>query len=88
MQCFMKKEDRSLIDVDNVETIYFDNGAFFAALASFLLQFFSPPSQSCYSRILCNLLHLPLWFYSLFYPVGVIQLNIATTSSRRLTCML
>ena len=39
MQCFMKKEDTSLIDADNVETTYFDNCAFFAALASFLLQF-------------------------------------------------
>ena len=34
MQCFMKKED-----VENAETTYFDNCAFFAALASFLLQF-------------------------------------------------
>ena len=39
MQCFMKKEDKSLIDVENVETTYFDNCAFFAALASFLQQF-------------------------------------------------
>ena len=34
-----EKEDKSLIDVENVETIYFDNYAFFFALASFLLQF-------------------------------------------------
>ena len=39
MQCFMKKEDKRLIDVEHVETTYFDNCAFFAALASFLLQF-------------------------------------------------
>ena len=39
MQCFMKKDDESLIDVENVETTYFDNCAFFAALAFFLLQF-------------------------------------------------
>ena len=39
MQCFMKKEDKSLIDVKNIETTYFDNYAFFAAMASFLLQF-------------------------------------------------
>ena len=51
MQCFMKKEDKSLIDVENVETTYFDNCAFFAALASFLLVLFHP-SQSCFYRIL------------------------------------
>ena len=39
MQCFMKTEDKSLIDVENVETTYFDNCAFFAVLASFLLLF-------------------------------------------------
>ena len=60
MQCFMKKEDKSMIDVDNVKTTYFNNCVFFAALASFLLVL-SHPSQSCLSRILCNLLHLPLW---------------------------
>ena len=41
MQSFMKKEDRSLIDVENVKTTYFDKCAFFAALSSFLLQFVS-----------------------------------------------
>ena len=45
----------------------------------------SHPSQSCFSRILCNLLHLPLWCV---YPVGVIRLNIATTSARRLKFVL
>ena len=37
----MKKEDKSLIDAENVETTYFDNThcAFFAGFASFLLQF-------------------------------------------------
>ena len=42
MQCFMKKEDKSLIYiyyVENVETTYFDNCPFFAALAYFLLHF-------------------------------------------------
>ena len=39
MQCFMKKEDKSLKDLENVETTYFDNCAFLAALTSFLLQF-------------------------------------------------
>ena len=39
MQCFMKKEDKSLIDIENGETIYFDNCALFAALTYFLLQF-------------------------------------------------
>ena len=37
MQCFMKKEDYSVIYVEHLTT-YFDNCAFFAALASFLLQ--------------------------------------------------
>ena len=37
MQCFMKKEDKSLIDVDNVETSYFDNCVSFGLLfASFV----------------------------------------------------
>ena len=39
MQCFMKKDDKSLIDVEHAETTYLDNCAFFAALDSFLLQF-------------------------------------------------
>ena len=39
MQCFTKKEDNCLIDVDNVETTYLGNYAFFGALACFLLQF-------------------------------------------------
>ena len=39
MQCFMKKEDKRLIHVENIEPTYFDNCAFFAALAYFLLQF-------------------------------------------------
>ena len=60
MQCFMEMEDKSLIDVKNVETTYFDNCAFLA-IGLFLLQFLSNPSQSCFSRIMCNLLHLPLW---------------------------
>ena len=38
MQSFVKTEDKSLIDVETVETTYFDNCAFFAALTSFLLQ--------------------------------------------------
>ena len=51
MQCFMKKEDKSLVDVENVLPHI---GLLFAAVLSH-------PSQSCFSRILCNLLHLPLW---------------------------
>ena len=39
MQCSLKKEEKSPMDVENVETIYFDNCAFFAALSSLLLQF-------------------------------------------------
>ena len=38
MQCFMKKDDTGLIYVDTFETTYFENCAFFAAFASFLLQ--------------------------------------------------
>ena len=39
IECVMKKEDKVLINVKKkVETTYFDNCAFFAALASFLLQ--------------------------------------------------
>ena len=43
MQGFVKQEDRSLIDVKKSLNLgrptYFDNCAFFTALASFLLQF-------------------------------------------------
>ena len=35
----MKKEDKSLIDVENVESNYLDNCILFDPLASFLLQF-------------------------------------------------
>ena len=38
----MKKEDKNLIDVENIETTYFDNCAFFATFATVL----SHPSQS------------------------------------------
>ena len=56
------REDTNQIDVDNVETTYFDNCDFFAAFASFLLQYvLSRPYQSCFSRIMCTLLHYPLW---------------------------
>ena len=48
MQSFMKNEDKSLIDVEHIETTYFDYCAFFEALTSSL-------------HIPCNLLHLPLW---------------------------
>ena len=44
----MKKEDKSLIDVENVETTYFDNCAFFATLGSFLLQFCHHVMCSCF----------------------------------------
>ena len=71
MQCFMKKEDKSLIDVENVETTYFDNCAFFAALASFLLVLF-------HSSVLL-LPHSSSRLCSLYYPVGVIRLSIVTT---------
>ena len=43
MQGFVKQDDRSLIDVKKCLNLgrhtYFDNCAFFTALASFLLQF-------------------------------------------------
>ena len=80
MQRFMKKEDKSVIYVDNVETTYFDNCVFFAALASFLLVL-SHPSQTCFSRILCNLLHLPLWRVRCF-----ILLALSVSTSLRLLC--
>ena len=55
MQCFMKKEDKSLIDEEHVETTYFDNSVSLPHLPPFL----SHLSQSCFSRILCNLKALP-----------------------------
>ena len=36
MQCFMKKEDKSLIDVEYVEILISNNCDLFAALTSFL----------------------------------------------------
>ena len=75
MQCFMEKEDKSLINVEPVETTYFDNCAFFAAFALF----FAHPSQSCFSCILCNLLHLPLWCVHCF-----IMLALSISTSLRL----
>ena len=69
MQCFLKKEDKSPIDVANVETTCFDNCAVFGLLFSTVL---CHPSKSCFCRIMCNLLHLPLWcvhcFTLLCYP--------------------
>ena len=82
MQCVRKKEGNNLIDVENVETTYFDKCAFFAAFAFFLLHYcllhlsllLSHSVQlSSPSSLVC----------SLFYPVGVIRLNIATTSPSR-----
>ena len=55
MQCFVKKEDKSLIDEENIKTSLFrllcflHIGLLFAAVLS-------NPSQSCFSRMLCNLL--------------------------------
>ena len=54
MQCFMKK------DVDNFETTYFKN-CFLRRIGLLFATVLSHPSQSCFSHILCNLLHLPLW---------------------------
>ena len=84
---YKKKEDGCLIDVEHVEATYCDNCAFFAALASLLPQFVTPSSvllrsysvqRTSPSSLVC----------SLFYPVGVIRLNIATTSARRLKYVL
>ena len=55
-----KSRIKAWYNVEHVETTYFDKDAFFTALASFLLVS-SHPSQSCFSCILCNLRHLPLW---------------------------
>ena len=80
MRCFMTREGESLIGVENVETTYFDNCAFVAASASFLLQF-------CLIHIsLASLAFCATYFtflsgvFVFFLPVGIIHLNIATTS--------
>ena len=77
------------MDVENVETTYFDNCHFFPVLASF---------NFCYnfvSSILVLLLSHSVELTSpsslvcsLFYSVGVISLNIATPSERRLKFVL
>ena len=81
MQCFMKKEDKSLIGVENVETTYSDNCAFFATLASFLYSFISSISVLLLSHSV-QLSSPSSLVCSLFDPVGVIRLNIATTFAR------
>ena len=80
----MKKEDNSLIDIENVETTYSDKCAFFAALASFLLQFYLI-RLSLASLALCATFFTFLSIVcSLFYPFGDIRRNITTTTARRL----
>ena len=81
MQCFIKKQDKILIDLENGESILISITALssahchpfcysFVSSISFLLlkhsvQLSSPSSLA----------------YSLFYAAGVIRLNIATTSA-------
>ena len=82
MQCFMETEDKSPTDVENVETTYFDN-CFLCCIGPIFAAVLSHSSQSCFSRILCNLLHPPLWCVHCFI---VLALSIST--SLRLLCAL
>ena len=62
MQCFMKR-DKGLIesDVENVEITLIGQLCFLSNSCLLFVTVLSHPSQSCFSRILCNLFHLPLW---------------------------
>ena len=87
-QWFMKKENTSLIDVENIETTYLDNCAFFSALASYLL-LFCLIHLSLASLTFCVIYFTVLTGVCVFIvSVGVIRLNIATTSARRLKFVL
>ena len=71
-RCFMKKEDKSLIDVENVDCFLRRIGLlFYSIVSSISVLLLSHSVQlTSTSSLVC----------SLFYPVGVIRLNIATTS--------
>ena len=62
----MKKEDKSLIDVENV----------YCFLRRIGLLFYN---QSCFSHILCNLLQLPLWCVHCFI---LLALSVSTLLRR------
>ena len=81
MQCFMKKEDNSLIDVENVETIYV---SFFAALASFLVS-----STSVLLLSQSVQLHIPPWVHvhSFIMLALSVSTSLRSTSARRLKCL-
>ena len=72
MQCSMKKEDKSPMGVENVETIYFDNCAFFTALFSLLPQFclihFSLASLACCAPYFTLLSGVFIVLSCLLYP--------------------
>ena len=86
MQCFMKKQDNLLVVVENGEATLISITvtvvssthcppfcySFVSYISVFLLS--HPVQLTSPSSLVC----------SLCYPVGVIRLNIATTSARRL----
>ena len=55
MQCFLKKEDKSPIDVENVETTYFELHVLSSQHGPPFATVLFHPSQSCFSRIMCHL---------------------------------
>ena len=81
----MKKEDKSLIDVENVETTYFDN--LLAVISSLHWPTFSFVSSISVLLLSHYVLVASSLVCSLVYPSGVIRLNITTTSARRLTIL-
>ena len=91
MQCFMKKEDKRLIDVERVETTYFDNCAFFDALSSlnFCYSFASSISVLLLSHCAQLTSPSPLVIHcAMANPVAVIRLNIVTIGARILKFVL
>ena len=71
-----------MLFVENVETTYFDNRAFFAALASFFYSFVSPISVLLLSHSVQLTSPSPM-VCLVFYYVSVIRLHIATTYGHR-----
>ena len=73
MQCSMKKGDESLVDVENVLSSPHWPPFCYSFVSSVSVLLFSQSVQlTSPSSLVC----------SLFCPVGVIRLNIATTSAR------
>ena len=80
----MKKEDRSLIDVNKCRNYLFRQVCFLRCIGLLFGSFVSSISV----LLLTHSVQPSYLVCSLLYPVDVIRLNIATTSARRLKFVL